>query len=243
MNICVFHGSNRKGNTDIIINIAKDKVRKLNNDKNIDFIDFYLPRDLPDFCLGCFSCLSLGKRGGELCPHKKYTFPIADAIEKSDGIIVGCPVYALAESAQIKNLFDHFACTYMNHRLRKSNFKKCVLILTSCAGVGNKQTIKTIKNNFIFWGIPKIYSVGIKLWYANWSEMPDKRQAKCKKSIEKYAGKFAKSIGNIKEGYAPLRTRILFFIFRHLVQTYPEDQKDKIYYKENGWFGKKRPWK
>ena len=100
------------------------------------------------FCTGCFSCLNRGARAGELCPHRKYTDVISKSLEECDGIIIGCPVYALAESAQVKVLFDHYACTYMNHRPNKSNFKKSALILSSCAGAGNRHTIKIIRKNF-----------------------------------------------------------------------------------------------
>ena len=242
MKICIFHGSNRKGNTDKIISIAKEELIR-ECDGNVEFTDFYLPKDMPEFCLGCFACLNKGTKAGEFCPHKKYTEVIAKEIEESEGIIVGCPVYALAESAQVKALFDHFACTYMNHRPKKSNFKKSVLILSSCAGAGNGQTIRTIKRNFIFWGIPKIYSLGIKMWTGNWNEMTEEKQNELAHKIERKTEKFLYSIKTMKKNYAPLRTRLLFTAFRHLVRTYPEGQSDKVYYEENGWFGRKRPWK
>ena len=39
-----------------------------------------------------------------------------EKILRSDGIIIRSPSYALAETAQIKALFDHFACNYICHR-------------------------------------------------------------------------------------------------------------------------------
>ena len=239
MKICVFHGSNRKGNTDKLLEIAKNKI----SDKSeVEFIDFYLPKDLPEFCRGCFLCLDKGTYGGEVCPHKKYTNVISNAIEEADGIIIGCPVYALAETVQVKALFDHYACTYMNHRPRKSNFKKSALIISSCAGAGNRNTIRTIKHNFIFWGIPKIYSVGIALWVKDWAELKEEKRRKFTEKIENKSMKFFDSIKNRKEGYAPLRTRLLFRLFLKLMNSYDDGNQDKEYYRKNGWLNGKKPW-
>lgn len=239
MIVCVFHGSNRRGNTDKLLEIAKNKISE---NEDVEFIDFYLPKDLPEFCTGCFLCLDKGAYGGELCPHKKYTSIITEAIDKSDGIIIGCPVYALAETAQVKALFDHYACTFMNHRPRKGNFKKSALIISSCAGAGNRDTIRTIKHNFIFWGIPKIYSIGIKLWAKDFEEVSKAKKLKFTNKIENKTIKFLDSIKNRKDGYAPVRTRLLFKLFLKLMNSYPDGHQDKEYFRKYGWLNGKRPW-
>jgi len=45
-----------------------------------DFLDLYLPKDLPLLCCGYFKCIDTGSFGGECCPHSKYTHPILEAM-------------------------------------------------------------------------------------------------------------------------------------------------------------------
>ena len=45
--------------------------------------------------------------------------------------------------------------------LKKVYLKKVVLIITSAGGSGVKDTVKLIKNNLFYWGVPTIYTYGI----------------------------------------------------------------------------------
>ena len=40
-------------------------------------------------------------------------------------------------------------------------FNKVGLIITSAGGSGVKQTVKLLKSNFFYWGVPQIYNYGI----------------------------------------------------------------------------------
>ena len=83
--ITVFHGSPRKGNTYNATKIFMDELSKY---ENVNFTEFFLPKDLPVFCTGCTLCLG-GKR--EKCPNAQYVAPIFDAILKADAFIFATP--------------------------------------------------------------------------------------------------------------------------------------------------------
>ncbi|MDO5844603.1 MAG: flavodoxin family protein [Methanocorpusculum sp.] len=232
MLICAVHGSPRKGNSDYTIELIKKTMSECGN---AEFEDIYLPKDLPVFCKGCFSCLARGKYAGEICPDKQYTHPILEKLKKADGIIFTSPSYALSESGSVKVFLDHFACTYINHRPNPEMFDKTAIIVSTAAGAGTKRAVSTIKRNLLFWGIKRIVSVRINLWAGNWSEMEDSKRVKAEKQISKNARKFYKLTENRYKIRACIEHRFLRFIFKGLIKKHIETNPDKIYWKEHGW--------
>lgn len=239
MKITIIHGSNRAGNTDRTIDIVRNK---LNSFEEHEFIDFYLPKDLPMFCMGCYQCFDKGDFGGEFCPHKKYTHPILEAMKSSDGIIIASPVYVLAESGQVKAFLDHFGCIFMVHRPLEEMFSKKALILSTTAGAGTKHAIKAMERSLTFWGIPKIHKCGFKMLALSWNDMPDKKQKKYEKILEDKTYNFYKSLKN-KKVYTPLKTKVIFNFIKGLINSYPDGNKDKEYWREKGWLQGGRPWR
>lgn len=45
-----------------------------------------------------------------------------------------------------------------------------------------------------------------------------------------------------KKVYIPLKTKILFSIFRNLMNSYLDGHQDKEYWRDKGWLQEKRPW-
>lgn len=238
MKITIIHGSNRAGNTDKTIDIVKKKLNSLGDN---EFIDFYLPKDLPMFCAGCYQCFDKGEFGGEFCPHRKYTHPILEAMKSSDGIIIASPVYVLAESGQVKAFLDHFGCIFMVHRPLQEMFSKSALVISTTAGAGTKHVIKTIKRSLVSWGIPKIYKCGFRMFALNWNDMPDKKQRKYEKILENKADSFYNSMKS-KKVYIPLKIKIMFNFMKGLINKYPDGNKDKEYWREKGWLKGGKPW-
>lgn len=232
LKICAVHGSPRKGNTDLTLQIVLDEMQKL-GPVEVDHI--WLPKDMPCFCKGCFSCLRRGTFAGEICPDKAYTHPVLAKLKAADGILIGCPSYALAETAQIKALFDHFACTYMNHRPNQEMFDKTGFIIATAAGAGTRRVVSTIKRNLLFWGVKRIFSARMNLWVGNWNEMTDKNQTKFTRMLQKKARRFYHATANRMKIQPCLEHRFLWFIFRRLVSRYPDTEPDKIYWKAKGW--------
>jgi multimeric flavodoxin WrbA len=232
MEICVIHGSNRKGNTDKTISILKEQLSVLDE---MVFTDIYLPKDLPRFCSGCFACLSTGEYGGQNCPNKQYTHPIMEKLLRSDGIIIGSPCYALAETAQVKAFMDHFACTYLNHRPNEEMFHKIGLVVSTAAGAGTGRVISTISRSMLFWGVKRIVKCGINVWAKDWADIPDERRMKLEARLGKKAKRFYTLIKNRDRIGRSVYTIGLWFMFKRLVSSYPETEPDKIFWKAKGW--------
>jgi len=232
MEICIIHGSNRKGNTDKTIDLVKEQMDSF---EEIVYSDIYLPRDLPHFCEGCFACLATGSYGGQNCPHKQYTHPIMEKLRRCDGIIAASPCYALAETAQIKALFDHFACNYICHRPYEEMYDKVAIVVSTAAGAGTGRVVSTISRNLLFWGVKRIIKCRINIWEVNWADMAEKRRLKAEELLRRKAVRFYKLTKNRHALRSGLDRKALRFIFKRLIKSYPDTNMDKIYWKSKGW--------
>lgn len=232
MKICVIHGSNRKGNTDKTIELIK---QTLDGQEDMTYTDFFLPKDLPHFCTGCFVCLRTGAYAGENCPHKEYTHPILKSMLEADGIILASPVYALAETAQIKSLLDHFACIYLNHRPNEEMFDKIAFVISTAAGLGTGRVMSTISRNMLFWGVKRTVKCKVNMWAKDWIQMDSQRRAKAEEAIRNQTLKFYKLTKNRRQLNTSISSKVLRYMFKRLINSYDDSEPDKIYWKNKGW--------
>lgn len=229
MRICIIHGSPRKGNTYKATQIFKEELSK---NGEVEFSEFFLPNDMPHFCFGCFTCF---EKGEDKCPHTKFVSPIVNAIKEADGIVLTSPVYVLGETGAMKAFLDHCAYMFMPHRPMEEMFLKTSMIISTAAGSGTNYVIKSLSRNLSFWGVKRIYKIGLRLFAKNWDSMKPEKQQKLKKSIENSAEKFYNATVKRKELPSRIYTKFLFFIMKSMIKGYPDDNYDKIYWKQKGW--------
>ena len=154
-------------------------------------------------------------------------------------IILASPVYVYHATGAMKAFLDHYGYRWMVHSPEGSMFKKQGVCISTAAGAGMRSTNKDMKDSLFFWGIAKIYSIGLGVAAASWEGMPEKKKAKLDKMTSSVAAKIRRKQGRVKPG---LKTRGLFFIM-HLMQRNGFNERDVNYWKEKGWTGKARPWK
>ena len=228
MKVVVLHGSPRKGNTDAVVNRVKAFMMQ---QVQVDFIDFYLPKDAPVFCHGCFTCF---EQGEDACPNAQYIQPIARAIEDADGLIIAAPIYVMQIPGAVKAFLDHMAYRYLNHRPRY--FKLKAMIITTTAGAGNPNAHRYLKQNLSFWGIRKIIKLGIAFQAASFDDMAAKRRQKAEALIERRARQW---VDLLKDEKTDKRTSflsvIMFHISRSLMHMMPEGHADRSYWEQQGW--------
>lgn len=75
--------------------------------------EFYLPKDMPHFCCGCYRCMELGE---DFCPHTAYMAPIMKAMKEADLLIFTTPTYCLRTSGSMKAFLDHCFLNFVVHR-------------------------------------------------------------------------------------------------------------------------------
>ena len=229
MKITIIHGQNHKGST---YNIAHELAEKLNG----EITEFFLPKDFGEFCLGCGTCFTTSEKK---CPHYERTQPLTAAIDAADVLIFDSPVYVYHVTGSMKAFLDHYGYRWMVHSPEESMFKKQAVCITTAAGAGLSSTLQDLKDSLYFWGVAKIYKYGIAVASLNWDGVPDKKRKSIDKATTKLAKKISRRNGKVKPG---LKTKAFFFLM-HLLQRKGITEKDRLYWKEKGWTGNKRPWK
>lgn len=235
MRIAIIYGNQRKESTYHCVKKIKDY---LINCEETQFDEFFLPGDMPHFCLGCFNCFL---KGESTCPHYAMVKPIKEALINADGIIFASPVYGFDVTGAMKALLDHLCYLWMPHRPDDAMFTKIALLISTTAGGGAGRTLKTIKNALSFMGIKRIDSYGVAVAASSWGEVkPDKKQ-KITKVLNKRAEKFYHKIKNRKRIAYRVYTRILFLVMKQVIHRYDHQSLDMKYWLDKGWLGKKSP--
>jgi len=226
MKVVVFNGSPRKGNTYVVTKIFLDELASCGQ---LELREFYFPKDMPEFCVGCQQCLG-GPR--ERCPHTAFVDPIYEAIMDADALVFATPHFgASCMPGSMKTLFDHLSFLEMTVAPRKTIFQKKAFILTT--GSGSKQNIRIIKGCVMNWGINRIDSLGIRMFTDKWTSVPQKRRMKLEKSIRRKAHKFY----YLKKRIAYPKTILMFFINKFIIKKFiGEGNYPYEYWKENEFF-------
>jgi len=231
MKITVINGSPRKGNTYATTKIFKNEMIACGE---VDFTDFFLPQDMPEFCMGCMSCFDNGEH---TCPHAKYTLPILESMLCADAIIFTTPVYVTQTPGAVKAFLDHYGFIFIGHRPHHKMFSKKAFVLATTAAAGSKATIKTITTNMKFWGINRIYSAGFTMRAVDWDSIKPSRKTKYEHKIKKSARRFYKEVASGKKRRPYLFTRMMYTVCRIMVKGYDEATSlDKRYWMEKGLF-------
>lgn len=198
--------------------------------------EFFLPRDLNHFCLGCYSCLE----GDEKCPFYKEKHVITSAMEEADLLIFTTPNYCFGPSAPMKAFIDLTFTNWLPHRPRECMFSKKAVVISTTAGAGAGAATKSIAKTLFYWGVPYIKRYGVSVAASNWQGVSDKRKAKIEKDITKLAAKVSAK----KKTRTSLSQRFLFNLLSMSQKGGTGSLSfENTYWKEQGWLDKKRPWK
>lgn len=230
MKIVVINGQNHKGSTRKIGNML---IEKMSVEKDIK--EFFLPRDLNRFCLGCYECLT--KR--ENCPYWNEKKLIADAILTADLIVLTTPNYCMMPSAPMKSFLDLFFTNWLAHKPYKEMFSKQAVVISTASGAGAKKASKLVANNLVNWGIPRVIKYGINVNAMNWAGVPDKKKARIEKDMKRMASKLSEN-KKVKVG---IKTRFIFWLYGGMQKAnWGASPQEKQYWTDMGWLDGKKPW-
>ena len=231
MNILTIMGTAHKGNTRAIVDLF---LKEFENESN-EFDEIVLPNDFNNFCMGCANCIL---KGEDKCPHYSEVSKIVEKIENADLIIMATPIFVGSCSGAMKALLDHFGYMWLVHRPKASMFNKVGLIVTSAGGSGVKQTVKLIKSNMFYWGIPNIYNYGVTTMKMGGNYCDYKHKDKIQKQVSKKAKQIKKTLKTRRVGF---KTKFFFKLFG-MTQINGWNKTDSDYWKEQGWLDGKKPY-
>lgn len=231
MKIALLHGQNHKGSSYHIGRMIADKIQGEN-----EITEFFLPRDLNHFCVGCYNCIEDDTK----CPFYEEKKRIMDTVEAADVLIFTTPTYCMHVSAPMKSFIDLTFTYWMVHRPRKCMFSKKAVVVSTAAGSGMKSAIKDVTTALFYWGVPCIKTYGLALQAMNWDAVAEKKKIK----IEKDTTKLAQKLSNGKKPAVGIKTRFMFQIMGGMqAKGLGSSPVEKEYWEQNGWLGKKRPWR
>ena len=230
MKIVIIHGQNHKGSTYLI---ARELAEKIGG----EIEEFFLPRDFDKPCAGCWTCF---RTDLTQCPHYEKLRPIVEAIDAADVLILASPVYVYHATGQMMAFLDHFGTRWLVHRPEPAYFRKQAVVISTATGGGMKSTCKDMADSLFFWGVPRIYRLGLAVR----ASKPSQITPKTMEHIHKKTDRLAEKIRNTKRPIAPtLKTRLWFAGVRFAHIHFKRSEPDYTYWEERGWHGKRRPWK
>ena len=237
MNITVINGTEKHGVTyrlkEMFLSEFKDKA---------NITEYYLPKDCPNFCNGCTSCMI---KGSNTCKDAKYIEKIEKSLLKSDLIVMTSPAYVFHTTGAMKTFLDHFAYRWMPHRPAPEMFGKRAVIITQCLGTGAKSTAKDIKHSLSWWGISKIgVFTGALMSDIVWERLSEKKQSELTEKVKKLSKKFL-HMDYTKPAHTNFIIKIKFYFCLMLKQSLHKNDPEYLdgkYWMEQGWLEKTRPW-
>ncbi len=231
MKIAIVHGQNHKGST---YHIGKMLVEKISSEAEVD--EFFLPRNLNHFCLGCYQCIE----DETACPFYEEKSRIMRSLEQADILIFTTPTYCLRASAPMKSFLDLTFTYWMSHRPRECMFHKKVAIISTAAGIGTDSAIKDISDSLFYWGVPYIKKYGISVQAMNWDSVSEKKKVKISNDITR----LAKQMNSVCAPKVGFKTKMTFRMMRMMQKAgWGSSPVEKDYWESNGWLAKNRPWK
>lgn len=229
MKIALINGQNHKGSTYHIGRMLADKLGG-------EVKEFFLPKDFGEFCCGCTNCFS---KGSEMCPHYEKLRPLTEAVDEADVLILTSPVYVFHCTGSMKAWLDHYGWRWVVHRPEEKMFSKQAVVVSTAAGGGMKLANKDMKDSLSFWGVPKIYSIGMAVNACSWDEVKPKKREKINKKTDRISAKILHTDFKPRVGVKAW----FFFTVMHFANRKGWNPADSEYWKAKGWTEKKRPWK
>lgn len=230
MKAVIINGQNHKGSTYHLAHLLTDKLQ-------CEVEEFFMPKDLKDFCLGCATCVKIGE---DKCPHHAQVEPIVRAMDEADLIILASPVYVYHATAPMKNFLDHLAYRWGAHRPEGKMYKKQGVCISTAAGAGMKSTNKDMADSLDFWGLARVYKCGVAVAAIDWDGVSEKKKTQIDKALTKLAKKIKSREGKVTPSF---KAKFNFSIMRMVQAKWPWNPIDVDYWKDKGWLGKERPWK
>lgn len=225
LNILVFIGSprNEESWTYKSIRIIEEKMQAI---QPVDFEYVFVQKLNIPFCDGCLKCINVGENA---CPDYSTIGPLADKMDKADGLILGSPIHTFNITGLMKNFVEYF----MYKRNRPSFFGKKAVVTATASGGGHTVVMDFLEQTANAWGCDVVSRMGISS-----SQMHKERYLKrAHRVAEDVARTFIDEINKGELGSPKFRHLMNF----RAMQNMSSNQKGSInekYWQERGWFDK-----
>ncbi len=230
MKIVMLNGQNHRGSS---YHIGRAVIDGIEGEKEVT--EFFFPKDLDHFCLGCYRCIE----DAAACPYYEEKKVILDAMDGADLLVVTTPTYCMHVSAPLKAFIDLTFDLWMSHRPMASMFTKRAVIVSTAAGTGTGSAMKDVQDALFYLGVPKIMKYGVSVQAMNWQGVPDRKKAR----IDRDTGRIARKLSLAKAPRVGIKTRFMFRVMGMMQKKgWNSSPVETAYWKEKGWLDGKKPW-
>ena len=232
MKVVLIQGQSHQG---ITCHMGRRMAELMTNQQSVT--EFFLPRDMDQFCTGCLSCV---KNGLSTCPHHEKMSPILEAMMDADVMIFTTPVYCMRTTGSMKAFLDHCFYLWMNHQPDERMFHKQAVIIAGGAGGGMGKAAEDIRTSLDNWGVSHIFICKSITAAYTWQGVSEKRKAKMEHKISRMAQKVKKQSNNctVRPGQKFHFLCMILFHKKHWGM-----REDFLYWEKQGWLKGNRPWK
>ena len=233
MKITAVHGRAHKG---VTYGMTDAFLKNLMRPED-ELVEFFLPKDGPGFCCGCYNCFL---KGEDKCPSADKVQPIAKALEQADVIVLDSPDYVMEMSGAMKNLMDHLAYRWIAHRPHGAMFTKVGVAICSSAGAPTGSVTKSLARQMRWWCVPKVYRFGLACQTAPGEKPRPKKQAVIDRKAKKIAGAVRRRVAHPHTG---LREKFMFSLFAGMQRKDGTawNPTDRDWWINQGWTKKQGP--
>lgn len=221
--ITIIHGQRKKHGSSY--NISMSLAHKISH----CHIEEVYTNNIPH-CMGCSACIVEDEKK---CPHYQVMKEKHEEFDRADVLIFNTPTHCFEMSSMLKSFFDHSAYRFLLHRPRLDFFNKVAILITTSAGGGHKDVIKSLKKQMKWLGISKIFVIAMPVRAKDYDEVNDK----IKNLIHKKEDKIAKKILKIRKIRKSFKVKKLFMICKK-VQRFIGSEADTKYWKDNELYKK-----
>lgn len=230
MKTVIIHGQSHAGSTCMV---ARELAQKVGWQTQ----EFFLPRDFDKPCLGCFTCFQTDLTH---CPHYRELEPLIAAILEADLLILASPVYVYHATGPMMSFLDHFGTWWVVHRPLADMSRKQAVAIATAAGGGMKTTLRDMADSLEMWGVRKVYRLGFGVQAAKPDAIPNQIVRSIRARTDRLARRVRKGAGGRGVNR---RAEKWFYLMRFAHRHLPPSEPDYGYWEQNGWHGKKRPWR
>jgi len=203
------------------IRILEEKMQAI---QPVEFEYIFVQRLKVPFCDGCLKCVNVGESA---CPDYATIGPIAEKMDKADGLILGSPIHTFNITGLMKNFVEYF----MYKRNRPSFFGKKALVTATASGGGHTVVLDFLEQTANAWGCDVVGRMGISS-----SQMlkPPYLQ-KVNQVAEELAQTFISAIAEGELGSPKFRHLMNFRAMQNMARNQP-DSINFRYWEERDWF-------
>lgn len=120
----------------------------------VEFEYIFLHRVGLPFCDGCLHCVTVGEHS---CPEFATVGPLADKMDRADGLILGAPVHTFHVTGLMKNFCEYF----MYRRNRPKFFGKKAVVTATASGGGHRNVLDFLEGTASAWGCDVVTRMGV----------------------------------------------------------------------------------